>query len=109
MTTVIERPVRQSNNKLPARAEKHLSREVQFVLECPGAKEVYICGDFNGWRPTSLRMLRREDAGIWEKRLALSPGRYEYKFHVDGRWLHDAGALENIPNAHGSLNSVVEV
>lgn len=84
-------------------------REVDFVLERNGAEQVYVCGDFNGWRPASLRMIGNADAGLWEKRLALPPGRYEYKFLVDGQWMHDPAARENVRNIHGSLNSVVEV
>jgi 1,4-alpha-glucan branching enzyme len=83
--------------------------EVEFVLECNGAEQVYICGDFNLWRPTSLRMIGNPDAGLWEKRLVLPPGRYEYKFVVDGNWTHDPDARENVSNLYGSLNSVVEV
>ena len=84
-------------------------REVDFVLECIGAEHVYVCGDFNQWRPTSLRMIGNMDAGLWEKRLILPPGRHEYKFVVDGKWLHDPDAHENVRNIYGSLNSVVEV
>jgi 1,4-alpha-glucan branching enzyme len=83
--------------------------EVEFVLESNGAERVYICGDFNQWRPTSLRMIGNPAAGLWEKRLLLPPGRYEYKFVVDGNWTHDPDARENVSNAFGSLNSVVEV
>ena len=84
-------------------------REVDFVLDCNGAEHVYVCGDFNDWHPTCLRMIGNADAGLWEKRLVLPPGRHEYKFVVDGRWLHDSEAAENVPNIYGSLNSVVEV
>jgi 1,4-alpha-glucan branching enzyme len=83
--------------------------EVEFILECTGAERVYLCGDFNQWRPASLRMIGDRDAGLWEKRLVLSPGRYEYKFVVDGNWTHDPDARENVSNVYGSLNSVVEV
>jgi 1,4-alpha-glucan branching enzyme len=83
--------------------------EVVFALERPNAKEVFLCGDFNQWSQMSLRMLQWNGNGRWEKRLALPPGRYEYKFIVDGEWMHDARAGENAPNAHGSLNSVVHV
>ncbi len=83
--------------------------EVEFVFYRCGAEQVYICGDFNDWHPTSLRMIGISDAGLWEKRLALPPGRYEYKFIVDGAWVHDPDARENVPNRFGSLNSVVEV
>ena len=84
-------------------------REVEFVLECGGADHVYICGDFNQWRPASLRMIGNPEAGLWEKRLTLPPGRYEYKFVVDGIWIHDPDSRQNVPNVFGSLNSVVEV
>ena len=83
--------------------------EVDFVLEFIGAGHVYISGDFNDWQPTSLRMIGYPEAGLWEKRLVLPPGRYEYKFLVDGTWLHDPEAAENVPNIFGSLNSVVLV
>jgi 1,4-alpha-glucan branching enzyme len=83
--------------------------EVEFVLECIGAGQVYVCGDFNGWRPASLRMIGQPEAGLWEKRLLLPVGRHEYKFIVDGNWLHDPEARENVRNGFGSLNSVLEV
>ena len=85
------------------------SRQVDFVLECNGAEHVYVCGDFNQWRPACLRMIGNPEDGLWEKRLMLPPGRHEYKFVVDGRWLHDPESQENVANVYGSLNSVVEV
>jgi 1,4-alpha-glucan branching enzyme len=83
--------------------------EVVFALERPAAKEAYLCGDFNQWSPLTLRMLKWNANGHWEKRVTLPPGRYEYKFIVDGEWMHDAKARENAPNIHGTLNSVVHV
>ena len=83
--------------------------EVEFVLDAGGVEHAYVCGDFNDWQPTSLRMIGNPDAGLWEKRLTLPPGRYEYKFFVDGNWRHDPDASENVPNQFGTLNSVLEV
>ncbi|HLX68088.1 MAG TPA: glycogen-binding domain-containing protein [Verrucomicrobiae bacterium] len=83
--------------------------EVEFTLEYTGVEQVSICGDFNPWRPTRLRMIDDRSAGLWKKRLVLPPGRYEYKFVVDGNWTHDPDARENVSKADGSLNSVVEV
>jgi 1,4-alpha-glucan branching enzyme len=104
---------KQSKNQKGQANGTHLAApkrmEVVFALDRPDAKEVYLCGDFNQWSPMSLRMFQRDGNGRWEKRIILTPGRYEYKFIIDGEWVHDAGARDNAPNAHGSLNSVVEV
>lgn len=83
--------------------------EVTFSLTRPGAQEVFLCGDFNQWAPASLPMVRHIENDQWEKRIVLKPGRYQYKFVVDGEWIHDPNAFKNIRNPHGSLNSVVEV
>ena len=100
---------RQTESATQTLAANRKNRDVDFVLECHGAQNVYVCGDFNDWHPTSLRMIGSPEAGLWEKRLVLPPGRHEYKFIIDGKWLHDPGARENVPNIYGSLNSVVEV
>jgi hypothetical protein len=84
------------------------SVKVNFVLLEPGAKQVALCGDFNGWSPTATPMKRHDD-GHWGTTVALAPGRYQYKFVVDGEWIADPAAQKNVPNEHGSLNSVVEV
>ena len=99
---------RKSKTETPAAANSP-HREVGFVLEYTDVEHVYVCGDFNDWHPTSLRMIGNADDGLWEKRLTLLPGRYEYKFVVDGNWLHDPDARENVSNIYGSLNSVMEV
>jgi hypothetical protein len=39
----------------------------------------------------------------------LPPGRYEYKFIVDGEWIPDPSEPHEVVNAFGSTNSVVEV
>ena len=81
---------------------------VTFALLEPHARRVSLCGGFNAWSPGATPMSRQED-GLWETSLALPPGRYEYKFVVDGQWRPDPNAHENVFNAHGTLNSVVEV
>ena len=87
-------------------APKTLS--VSFALLKPDAKGVSLCGDFNGWSPTATPMKRHGD-GHWGTAIALAPGRYQYKFIVDGEWIADPAAQKNVPNEHGSLNSVIEV
>jgi len=82
--------------------------EVVFVLERTEAKEVYLSGDFNEWSATNLPMIRRGDC-LWLKKVILPPGRYEYKFIVDGRWTADPKASQAVVNAFGSSNSVAEI
>ena len=67
-----------------------------------------LCGEFNGWSPEAGPMTRHED-GHWEAIVALRPGRYEYKFLVDGEWLADPGVEQTVTNGYGSVNSVIEV
>jgi len=77
-----------------------------FVCTFAGA-EAFLVGDFNHWNPKSHRMTRKD--GIFQKKLKLAPGRYEYKFIVDGEWRIDPSAGEQRPNEFGSMNSVIHV
>jgi 1,4-alpha-glucan branching enzyme len=87
-------------------APKTLS--VSFALHKPEAKRVLLCGEFNGWSPTAT-LMTRHNAGHWKTTVALAPGRHQYKFIVDGEWIPDPASQNNVPNQHGSLNSVIEV
>jgi 1,4-alpha-glucan branching enzyme len=82
--------------------------EVKFVLLDLGAKQVSVGGDFNDWSPTASHM-QLGLGGHWETSLALTPGRHEYKFWVDGEWVPDPLAQQQVFNQFGSLNSVIEV
>lgn len=77
-------------------------------LTHPAAQQVCVAGSFNDWHPTVTPMLRLDD-GQWAKELALPPGRYEYRFVVDGEWVDDPAATELIPNTFGTANAVLVV
>jgi hypothetical protein len=47
--------------------------------------------------------------GTWEKRIALKPGVYKYKFIVDGEWHHDPKNSKIVPNNFGSVDSVLVI
>jgi AMP-activated protein kinase-like protein len=81
---------------------------INFALRRPDAKQVSLCGDFNGWSRSTTPMKQHTD-GLWKTTVALAPGRYQYKFFVDGEWIPDPLAHENVQNHYGTLNSVVEV
>ena len=93
--------------KAPAPAAPQTVK-VTFVLLDLDAKQVSLSGDFNGWASDATPM-KRDDAGHWETTIALAPGRYEYKFVVDGNWKHDPLARVNVWNQSGTLNSVAQV
>jgi 1,4-alpha-glucan branching enzyme len=81
---------------------------VKFALHHSEAKQVSLSGEFNDWSSNAIPMKRDQD-GQWGATLELAPGRYQYKFIVDGAWIPDPQAHENVCNQHGTLNSVVEV
>lgn len=85
--------------------------EVEVVFTLPAsvqAETVALTGEFNGWSRTAT-LLERGDDGTWRTVLPLAPGRYRYKYLLDGdRWENDPDA-ETVPNPYGSVDSVVTV
>ncbi len=79
-----------------------------FSLKAPDARTVSVVGDFNGWSDDAHPM-KMHETGQWEKHLFLSPGRYEYKFVVDGQWWEDPANEQKCRNQYGTCNSVVVV
>ncbi|XP_076922475.1 protein PTST homolog 2, chloroplastic-like [Bidens hawaiensis] len=51
------------------------------------ASEVLLVGSVDGW--TTQRKMKKSEAGVFYLSLKLYPGRYEYKFLVDGVWKLD--------------------
>ncbi|HUJ09544.1 MAG TPA: glycogen-binding domain-containing protein [Verrucomicrobiae bacterium] len=94
-----------STSRLAAKPEPE-EGTVEFKLAAPDAHSVFVAGSFNGWDPRQTP-LRRESGGVWRVTLPLSPGRYEYRFVVDGQWREDPAAKETVPNPHGGRNSVL--
>jgi 1,4-alpha-glucan branching enzyme len=69
---------------------------------------VSVTGSFCGWGPVG-HPLRRDRHGVWKTTLALPPGRYEYRFLVDGQWQDDPACPERVPNGFGTENCVLRV
>ena len=105
-TATLPEPSKPSETAVPPTTCKTV--KVTFVLHDPGAKQVSLCGEFNGWACDATPMTRQGD-GPWETTIALAPGRHEYKFLVDGDWKHDPLARVNVWNQNGTLNSVAQV
>ncbi|MDD5436872.1 MAG: AAA family ATPase [Candidatus Omnitrophica bacterium] len=86
-----------------------LSKEITFAINAPDAKDIHIVGDFNHWKINEESRLARIQDGRWEKRVGLSPGKYKYKFVIDGEWVLDSQNTERVPNAFGSFDSIINL
>lgn len=104
---VIGRPVVESNN--PYGATKRILEEIEetiglradvmvmssgsgvtklaeFKVFAPEAKRVSVAGTFNDWNIKEYPA-KKDSRGTWTAKVSLKPGRYKYKFFVDGSWL----------------------
>jgi len=83
-------------------------KRVTFAVHAPFAREVAVAGTFNDWDP-SARPLKREEGGNWKTAFYLTPGRYEYRFVVDGIWTDDPCCKTRSWNQYGGENCIVVV
>ena len=69
------------------------------------AGEVKLAGEFNNWIP---EVTERQEDGSWSREVSLAPGKYMYKFVVDGEWRGNMD-LPNVVDQEGNTNNVIEV
>ncbi len=79
-----------------------------FHLAAPWVKSVKLAADFTDWEAHALN-LHRGRYDIWEVKVSLPPGRYYYRFLVDGEWRDDPCCERREPNPFGTSNSIIEV
>jgi chromosome partitioning protein len=80
-------------------------QEVTFTIEAPGAEHVLLAGDFNEWTLDGSEM--DPIGGVWTKVIKLPPGRYRYRYVVDGRWQNDPSNAAVEPNPYGGHDSIL--
>lgn len=83
-------------------------RPTEFKFYAPQAKKVSLAGNFNNW-DTSALSAKKDSKGNWLAKANLKPGKYEYKFFVDGAWINDPRCSSCVVNSLGSKNCVVTV
>jgi hypothetical protein len=82
--------------------------QAMFTLDgYADAQQVSVAGTFNNWSPTSNLM--QSENGMWTTSISLAPGKYQYKFVVDGRWMNDPKNPESVDDGSGNLNSILVV
>lgn len=99
---------------IPKKTPKKMERKevkqkrVKLTLDAPEARSVKLAGDFNGWCSDS-HQLTRDSKGQWKISMNLNPGRYEYRFVIDGIWQNDPNCANFSPNPFGGDNCVLTV
>ena len=99
------RPLGLEQGKVPTPSD----RLREFMVKIPGAREVHLVGDFNNWQISQDSLLWQKEEGLWQKRIFLEPGRYRYKFVIDGEWTTDPLNDRLEPNPYGGVDSVFEI
>jgi 1,4-alpha-glucan branching enzyme len=96
----------EGRRKMPRKKSKESNtKRVRFSLQAPEAESVSLAGDFNGWDVNSLPM-KRDTKGGWKANVDLEPGRYEYRFCVDGSCQDDPNTSETVGNPFGTRNCI---
>jgi hypothetical protein len=92
----------------PAPVQPSLKGNVTFRLQgFPYADAVVLAGSFNKWNQFETTFAQVD--GEWLCRVQLAPGRYTYKFIVDGEWMLDPPNPLTEADGSGNVNSVLVV
>ncbi len=104
-----------SKKNKASKQQSDARRKTTLSCHAPDAGEVFVAGTFNEWKLDEV-FLKRDNSGRWSVDLELAPGRYEFKFIVDGQWCCEPGCEGEhrgcpkcVPNEHGTMNRVLEV
>jgi hypothetical protein len=71
------------------------------------ARVVAVAGTFNNWNQS--QMLFGKEGDGWVCRIDLAPGKYTYKFIIDGDWILDPDNPTTEDDERGFTNSVLVV
>ena len=71
---------------------------VLFALDAPDAHLVQLVGDFNGWTLDGNEMT--PTGTVWTCLLKLQPGRYRYRYVIDGEWRSNPLNMEVEPSPY---------
>ena len=100
---------KKAEKKIEKKAVAAARRRVTFTVNASVGAKVFLAGSFNDWSAEECPMKDKDGKGVFSCMKVLAPGRYEYKFVVDGIWDIDAANPHFVSNDMGTLNSVLEV
>ena len=105
------RTVAKAATKAPARVADSTGgpvRKTRFSFKAGDAGSVKLAGDFTNWEKAPIEMTAMEN-GDWSAVISLRPGRYSYRFIVDGTWQDDPRCTRRVCNPFGTENAVIEI
>ena len=76
-----------------------------FLPSYKSAQKVYLSGNFNSWSTLQTPM-HRVDSG-WIAKIKLVPGKYTYKYIIDGKWKEDPNNYIRERDLNGGYNTVI--
>jgi len=79
---------------------------VIFRYQSKTAQKVFVAGTFNNWDGRKGIMVKNIE-GIWNITLPIKPGKYTYKYKVDGVWILDPDNPVSADDGKGGRVSVV--
>lgn len=86
----------------------HAGDKRLFRFLAPGAHDVALVGDFNGWNPVVDPMAPSEN-GWWQVWVSLPSGSHQYAYWVDGAMMTPPESLVTVDDGFGGRNGVVHV
>ena len=87
-------------------SKKTTNKRASFQLLATDASQVCVAGTFNDWDPV-VRPLKRGKDDVFRTWMNLPPGKYEYRFVIDGEWREDPCCHLRSPSPYGGDNSVL--
>ncbi len=76
------------NEKAVLTEKKVFKRNTSFTLDIQGAKEVYLIGDMTEWEKNKIKFIKTGKES-WALNTMIEPGKYEYKYLIDGNAVID--------------------
>ncbi|MBK7442992.1 MAG: glycogen-binding domain-containing protein [Chitinophagales bacterium] len=76
---------------------------VFYLPQQLSATDVFLSGNFNDWS-TGQTPMQKTDSG-WVTTIKLKPGKYFYKYIVDGKWIFDTNNNVRESDGNNSYNS----
>ncbi|MBN1475630.1 hypothetical protein JXA47_02650 [Candidatus Sumerlaeota bacterium] len=94
------------HSDIPVRVAQRTFHEFRFHPDVD-VESLSVAGTFNGWSAGANPMMDEDGDGVYTARLPLEPGRYLYKFVLNGDWLPDPDNPEQEQGGYG--NSILEI